>query len=168
VQRQSADGILATLGYMGQHGLHQPLRTSDANTVLPTETADGLLWPVPRNRHPYKPKCRRHQCTGMDFVKHVRGVELSLAWEHKVLRLGGSYTFSRSIDDSSSSVAATNFNNSVLGSFIFGPAVARGLSDFDVRQNLVMNATWLLPHFHSASSLARWAANGWQLGGNPS
>src|SRR6202035_1604318 len=44
VQRQLPGGIVATLGYMGQHGLHQPLRTSDANIVLPTYTPQCLIW----------------------------------------------------------------------------------------------------------------------------
>src|SRR5260370_36832643 len=89
----------------------------------------------------------------------------ALAWEHSGLRLGGAYAFSKSIDNSSSSVAVTNFNNSAGGSFIFDPSAARGLSDFDVRQNLVLHATWLPPHSRSATGLVGCAANARQLGG---
>jgi hypothetical protein len=165
VQRQLAGGIVATAGYMGQHGLHQPLRTSDANIVLPTETEQGLLWPVPRGSGArLNPNVGAINALAWASSNTYQAMDLSLAWEHKGLRLGAAYTFSRSIDNSSSSIAVTNFNNSALGSFIFDPAVARGLSDFDVRQNMVLNATWLLPHSASATGLARWAANGWQIG----
>jgi hypothetical protein len=166
VQRQLAGRIVATAGYMGQHGLHQPLRTSDANIVLPAETAPVLLWPAPRGSGDrLNPNIGAINALAWTSSNTYQAMNLGLAWEQKSLRLGGAYTFSKSIDNSSSSVAVTNFNNSVLGSFIFDPAVARGLSDFDVRQNLVLNAIWLLPRSSSATGLARWAVNGWQLGG---
>jgi hypothetical protein len=166
VQRQMDAGILVSAGYMGQHGLHQPLRTTDANIVLPAETAQGLLWPVPRGSGArLNPNVGAINALAWTSSNTYEAMNLAIAWEHKGLRLGGTYTFSKNIDDSSSSVAATDFNNSVLGSFIFDPAVARGLSDFDVRQNFTLNATWLLPHTRFASGLAGWVANGWQAGG---
>jgi hypothetical protein len=166
IQRQLARGLVATAGYIGQHGLHQPLRTSDANIVLPAETAQGLVWPVPRGSGArLNPNVGAINALAWAASNTYEAMNLSLAWEHRGLRLGAAYTFSRSIDDSSSSVAVTNFNNSMLGSFIFDPALARGLSDFDVRQNLVVSATWLLPHSHSASGLVGWATSAWQLGG---
>jgi hypothetical protein len=166
VQRQLAGGIVATAGYMGQHGLHQPLRTNDANIVLPTETAEGLLWPVPRGSGArLNPNIGAINALAWSSSNTYEAMNLSLAWEHRGLRLGGAYTFSKSIDNSSSSIGVTNFTNSLVGSFIFDPGAARGLSDFDIRQNLVLHGTWLLPHSRSAAGLARWAANGWQLGG---
>jgi hypothetical protein len=166
IQHQLAGGIVATAGYMGQHGLHDPLRTSDANIVLPTVTAQGLFWPVPRGSGDrLNPNTGAINALAWTSSNTYEAMNLGLAWGHKGLRLGATYSFSKSIDNSSSSVAVTNFNNSVLGSFIFDPTVSRGLSDFDVRQNLVLNAIWSLPRSRSAGGPARWAANGWQLGG---
>ena len=166
VQRQLGGGITASAGYSGQHGLHQPLRTSDANIVLPAETAPGLVWPTPRGSGArLNPDLGAINALAWTSSNTYEAMNLGLAWERRGLRLGGAYTFSRSIDDSSSSLAVTNFNNSALGSFIFDPAVARGLSDFDVRQNLVLNAVWLLPRSRRATGLMGWSANGWQLGG---
>jgi len=165
VQRQLAGGIVATAGYVGQHGLHQPLRTSDANIVLPTETTQGLLWPAPRGSGArLNPNVGAINALAWASSNTYQAMDLCLGWEHKGLRLGAAYTFSRSIDNSSSSIAVTNFNNSALGSFIFDPAAARGLSDFDVRQNMVVNSTWMLPNSRLATGLARWVANGWQIG----
>jgi hypothetical protein len=158
--------LVATAGYLGQHGLHQPLRTSDANIVLPAETPQGLLWPVPQDSGArLNPNVGAINALAWASSNTYEAMILSFAWECKGLRLGAAYTFSKSIDDSSSSIAVTNFNNSMLGSFIFDSALARGLSDFDVRQNLVLNAIWLLPHARSSANLAKWAANSWQLAG---
>jgi hypothetical protein len=166
VQSQLAGGVTASAGYSGQHGLHQPLRTSDANIVLPAETAVGLVWPTPRGSGArLNPNLGAINALAWTSSNTYEAMNLGLAWERRGLRLGGAYTFSRSIDNSSSSLAVTNFNNSALGSFIFDPAAARGLSDFDVRQNLVLNATWLLPRYSGATRRIRWLANGWQLAG---
>jgi hypothetical protein len=166
IQRQLPGGIVATAGYMGQHGLHQPLRTSDANIVLPAQTPQGLVWPTPRSSGTrLNPNIGAINPLAWASANSYNGMNLGLAWEHKCLHFGAAYTWSKSIDDSSSSVAVTNFNNSMLGSFLFDPALARGLSDFDVRQNVILNSTWLLPHLRSGAGLAGWGTKGWQLGG---
>jgi hypothetical protein len=165
VQRELGGGIVAQAGYAGQHGLRQPLRTSDANVVLPAYTAQGLVWPTPRSSGArLNPYVGAINALAWASGNTYNAMNARLVWEHKGLNLGVSYTWSKSIDDSSSSTAVTNFNNSMLGSFLFDPAVARGLSDFDVRQNLMWNGTWLLPQSQWTNGMAGWATNGWQLG----
>jgi hypothetical protein len=166
IQRQLPGGVVATIGYLGEHGLHQPLRTTDANIVLPVATDEGLLWPAPRGSGArLNPNVGAINALAWLSSNTYEALNLGLTFAHKGARFAAAYTFSKSIDNSSSSIAVTNFNNSLLGSFIFDPAVARGLSDFDVRHNLTFNATWLLPRPRSAIGLPGWAANGWQLGG---
>src|SRR5260370_6989105 len=60
-------------------------------------------------------------------------------------QIQGSYTFSRSIDDSSSGIAGDTFGNSVSSLFWFNPQLRRGLSDFNISQLAAINAIWLLP-----------------------
>src|SRR5258708_18092051 len=109
---------------MGQTRRHKALRPTDANVVLPTNTAQGLLWPVPRGSGArLNPNFGAINALAWTSSNTYEAMNLAIAWEHKGLRFGGAYTFARNIDDSSSSVAATNFSNSVLGSFIFDPAV---------------------------------------------
>ncbi len=166
VQRWLPGGLIATISYSGQHGLHQPLRTSDANIVLPTETAQGLVWPAPRGSGTrLNPNVGAINALAWLSSNTYEAGNASIAWERHGVHLGAAYTFSRSIDDSSSSIAVANFSNSVDGSFIFDPSLARGLSDFDIRQNFVVNATWQLPRRASAPGFARWATDRWQLGG---
>jgi hypothetical protein len=47
----------------------------------------------------------------------------------------------------------------------FSPKLGRGLSDFDVRQNLTVNYIWQVPGSKSSSGLVRAAGSGWQWGG---
>jgi hypothetical protein len=45
------------------------------------------------------------------------------------------------------------------------PRVFRGLSDFDVQNNVVINTVWQVPSPRYHNYAARLAADGWQLGG---
>jgi len=166
LQRELARGVTATVSYSGQHGIHEPLRTSDANLVLPDRTPGGLIWPVPRGSGArLNPNVGAINALAWLSSNSYEAGNAGVVWERNGVRIGGAYTFSKSIDTSSSSIAVANFNNSVVGSFIFDPSLARGVSDFDVRQNLVVNATWRLPRQASAHGFARWATDGWQLSG---
>jgi len=46
VQRQITPSTAVTLAYAGSRGLHNPFQTDTLNTVFPTKTADGWLFPV--------------------------------------------------------------------------------------------------------------------------
>jgi len=80
-------------------------------------------------------------------------------------QIQASYTFSKSIDTSSSGIAGDTFGNSVSSPPAFDPKLRRGLSDFDVRNILAINALWMIPTPQSWSSVPKWAASGWQVGG---
>jgi hypothetical protein len=55
--------------------------------------------------------------------------------------------------------------NSITSLFFFGPKLRRGVSNFNVGQNLVINYIWTIPSPSSFRGPAAWAARGWQLGG---
>jgi hypothetical protein len=77
----------------------------------------------------------------------------------------GAYTWSKSIDTLSATVADDAFPNGLMNPLFFDQHTTRGLSDFNVGQNFVANVTWQQPLLKMRSSLAGWALNGWQLGG---
>jgi len=45
LERELASGLTTTLGYVGSHGVHEPYRQDNFDTVLPTRTAAGYLYP---------------------------------------------------------------------------------------------------------------------------
>jgi len=76
----------------------------------------------------------------------------------------GTYTWSKSIDTSSASVAGDTFGNSISSLDWFDLKLSRGVSDFNVGRTFVLNGTWELPTPTSFSAPAQWALGGWQLG----
>ena len=77
----------------------------------------------------------------------------------------GTYTWSRSIDTSSATVAGDAFGNSIASlQFFFDPKLSRGLSDFNVSHTFVINGLWELPAPKSFKGAARLLTDGWQLG----
>ena len=47
VQHQMLNDVVVEIGYSGSHGVHLPFTTSDANTVQPSLTSQGYIWPTP-------------------------------------------------------------------------------------------------------------------------
>ena len=76
----------------------------------------------------------------------------------------GTFTWSKSMDTSSASVAGDTFGNSISSLSWFDLRLSRGLSDFNVGRTLVVNGTWELPTPKSFSAPAQWALGGWEMG----
>jgi hypothetical protein len=82
------------------------------------------------------------------------------------LQIGGSFTWGKSLDTSSSSFAGDNYSNNISPVIPWwDPNVVKGLSDFNVTRNLVINGLWQIPTPASFGGAAGWIARGWGLGG---
>jgi len=167
LQRQLTEGLTLQVGYTGSHGVHQAARVNDANIVLPTATAQGLIWPTPRGSGArLNPNVGTINALHWSVSSSYHGLNLRLTQRLRHGLQGGvSYTWGKSLDTSSASLTADNFTNSLVGLAFFWPQVFRGLSDFDVRQTLSANYMWEIPGLKSAPALLRWATGGWQWGG---
>ncbi len=79
----------------------------------------------------------------------------------KGLYFQSAYTYSKSIDDVSTSSVAflTRVNNQT------DARASRGLSDFDRRHRFVTSAVYQLPFFSSASGVTKGALGGWEASG---
>jgi hypothetical protein len=80
------------------------------------------------------------------------------------IEVGGSYTWGKSIDNSSASLVGDAFTNAISSLPWFDTRRSRGPSDFDVRHNAVINYTWELPHA-KWSGFTGWITSGYELGG---
>lgn len=155
VQRELPGQMAVTLGYAGSRG-HDLLRSNDLNTAVPTTGADG---------RPFFPVGGLRQNTAWTTIeaKTADGDSWYKAVIVDVRRryadgwsVQASYTWSDSQDTTQASTFfsdATNGTTSAFPEYIAG--YNRGPSDFDVRHNLVANATWDIP-WGSGAVLGGW------------
>lgn len=167
VQRELASNLTAMVAYVGSRGIHQPFRVDDADLVLPVKTSAGDLWP--------NPVASGNQInTNFGSVRGMfyRGRSYYNALEAQVqkrmshgVQIQGVYTWGKSIDTSSATVAGDAFGNSIssLPNW-FDIRLSRALSDFNVTRTFTVNTTWELPMLKSGPKFAQALAGGWQLG----
>ncbi|PYY20278.1 MAG: hypothetical protein DMG60_00775 [Acidobacteria bacterium] len=141
LQQQIAPSVTAMVAYVGSHGVHQVTPQEDMDTVVPTLTSAGLLYPANGTR--LNPNFGR-----IGGVQWIGSSEYN-ALETKVvkqmshgLQVQGSYTWSKSLDTASTSVGTDAFGNSLTNPQYLFPRLNRGLSDFDVRHNALIHLTW--------------------------
>ena len=168
IQHEVFRNFSVTAAYVGSHGVHLPDHTDDTNDFQPVaHTAEGYLWPVVAGSgarlFPNLGGQVSANTWSADSTYHGLQLEAIKRLSHG-FQLQGSYTFSKSIDTSSSGIAGDTFGNSVSSLPFFNPRLRRGLSDFDVRHVAVVNAIWSVPSPGSWNGPAKWATSGWQLG----
>jgi hypothetical protein len=167
VQREIASDTTAMIAYVGSRGVHMEFRADDINSVLPTPTSAGYLWPSPlgsgRVQSPNVGQMDTLQWNNDSFFDALElqvGKRMSHGFE-----VQGSYTWSRAIDAGGGGVSSDSFLNSISNLLYFLPKYRRAVADFNVTQNLTVNYIWNIPTPTSFHGPAAWAARGWQLGG---
>src|SRR5262249_12261043 len=168
VQREVFRNFTLVAGYVGSHGVHLPFHTDEINDIQPTLSSSGYLWPgLGVSGARLFPKLNGQVSTVLwsgASTYHGLNVAAIKRLSHG-LQIQGSYTFSKSIDTSSSGIAGDTFGNSVSSLPTFDARLRRGLSDFDVRNVLAINAIWMVPSPQEWNVVPRWFASGWQVGG---
>lgn len=171
VQYQLTPSLAALVAYVGSRGVHQPFRVDDADTALPIKTSAGYLWPQFSPTDPTVPNPRINPAyssiRGMFYQgrSYYDALELQLAkrMSHG-FQMQGTYTWGKSIDTSSATLAGDAFGNSISSLNWFDMKLTRGLSDYNVARTLVINGTWEIPTAKSWTGPAKWATDGWELG----
>ncbi len=79
-------------------------------------------------------------------------------------QLLGSFTWSKSLDDSSGSTAGDTFQLDSVSEPWYDLSLNKGLSDFDVRRNLVISGVWNVPATKALGAFGEKVLGGWQLG----
>src|SRR5260370_14205497 len=136
-QLQLTPSLAAMVGYVGSRGVHQPFRVDDANLALPTKTQFGYLWPV--NANILNPNFGSIRGMFYDGHSYYNALETQLAkrMSHG-FQLQGTFTWSKSMDTSSASVAGDTFGNSISSLHWFDMRLSRALSDFNVGRALLI------------------------------
>lgn len=187
IQRELVGDWVLEIGYVGTKGTHlrstydpdQATLASPSNPVTITcgspivqcqGAANGTKYTITQStaanlmaRAPYPgidPEAFESFAPNSDA--HYNGLQLSLSHHFsKGLYLQSAYTFSKSIDDVSTSNVAflTRFNDQT------NPRDSRGLSDFDRRQRFVTSFNYALPSLVSRKDFAGPALSNWEAGG---
>jgi outer membrane receptor protein involved in Fe transport len=167
VQRELTSNLTAMIGYVGSRGVHQPFRNDDISIVVPTPTSQGYLWPSPvasgTTLNPNFGSIKSLMWEGNSFFDALEA-QITKRMSHG-LQVQGSYTWGKSIDNSSSSQAGDQFTNSIPSLHFFNLRMSHAVSDFNIGRTLVINGTWQVPAPKSVSGPAAWIVDGWQLGG---
>ncbi len=156
VQRQiGRDGVL-TASYVGSRGVHLP-RLVDFNQSPQTILPDGrIFFPVGSTRQ--NPNFGILRMAKTDGISGYNALELS--WEKRFARAlsyRANYTWSKSIDTGSLFVTPGGSNDMPQNPLSL--KAERGLSNFDLRHNLVGYLVWEIPALPGPKLLAQ----GWQL-----
>src|SRR6202035_3908819 len=127
LQYELTPSLAAMAAYVGSRGVHQPFRVDEANLVIPTLTSAGYLWPQvdgngnlmsgPNAGNPPNPinpnfgSIRGIFYEGHSYF-HALEAQLAKRMSHG-LQVQGTYTWGKSMDTSSASVAGYTFGNSI-------------------------------------------------------
>ena len=174
LQQQITPSLAGMVAYVGSRGVHQPFRVDDINMVIPPKTSAGYVFPNvtdptdPNFGGPVDPvNPNLSSIRGMFYNGHsyynAMEVQLAKRMSHG-FQVQGTFTWAKSMDTSSATVAGDAFGNSISSLHWFDLRLSRGLSDFNVGRTFVVNGTWEVPTPKSFSGPAKWALGGWELG----
>jgi len=165
LQQAITPTLIASASFLGSRGIHQPFRSDDINIVLPTLVNGTYHWPGSTGvvMNPAFGDIRGLFWRGDSYYDGLE-VQVKKSLSHG-FQMQGSFTFSKNIDTSSSTLVGNAFANSINSPLWIDLPLNRALSDFDVRRLLAINGFWSSPHLKLASTVLDHAANGYEIGG---
>ena len=181
IQREITSSLTAAIAYVGSHTVHSPFSTDDSNMVLPTSTSAGYLWPCDQTVQGFpftsctglggpnarlNPNVGRIRATWWDNGSTYEGLQAGLAkrMSHG-FQAQGSYTWSKCLDTGSGSLLGDPYANSLSSLIFFNRQGRRGLCDFNITHNFVLNYLWLTPTPKWGGLVGQHILGGWEVGG---
>jgi hypothetical protein len=163
IQQPLGGGWRLQAAYVGSRGNHL-LRRFEANQIpVPVTAADGSLF-FPKGAGAVNPLFGSLTVINSDAQSFYNALQVAASKSlGRGLSLQATYTYSKSVDDSSVGQGDNT------GQYPMSRTLDRGLSDFDIRHRLVFNYFYNLPF----GGGQRWASSGipakllenWRLGG---
>lgn len=150
------------VGYVGSRGIHQPFRADDANIVLPTRTASGYTWPALGSGTRINPTAGRIDYLAWRGDSNYHALQAQLRATLHGLTLQSSYTWSKSLDTGSGTIAGDQFSNSTPNLPWYDLSLNYGPSDFNVGQTVSVHLTYSF----GAPTHAGWYLKHWRAVGN--
>ena len=157
VQQQLTQNTVLQIGYIGSHGVHQLFSTNDINNVpfQGRDTNGNYYWPdvtavtgATRAALVLNPNVGTESDAFYGGSSIYHSLQTSISYSAPKGITGKiAYTWSHSIDDSSSAISGASFANSVSGLPSFDLSLDRANSDFDLRNVFSANAVAPLPNY---------------------
>jgi hypothetical protein len=179
VEQELARNTSLQVGYVGSHGYHQML-SLDANIPVPTvcpaspcpaSLASGTIY-YPKTATLSNPKLTNTTSWFSEGLSSYNALEVDLNRRFSQgLQIRGVYTFSKSLDDGTAWNSSVGANAPGFVMFPLNPRLDWSLSNSNVRNLAVINATYELPFgngkafLRSSSGWRQKLANGWALSG---
>jgi hypothetical protein len=171
IQRELSSRLVVTAAYVGSRGIHL-WREADFNNAIPL-TPDGARFPPVANPQRRNPNFANIRYKVSDAQSFYNAFQLSVISRlNRGFQAQLSYTLAKSVDDQSSSLGRNEFSNGQARTVDpYNKMLNRGLSDFDVRNNLSFSFSYELPFGPgqgwggNAKGLARVLIEGWQFNG---
>jgi hypothetical protein len=162
---------LLEAGYVGARSAHrsgsiefnQALLSGPGNPVNgeTTNSTNNLV-----QRLPYQGISPGSLFTTSDFIANYNSLQGSITRRFRHgLQFLGSYTWSKSLDETSGSGGASVFELWLLTNDQRNPRQAYGLTDFDRSQRAVLSFTYQVPQLKNTPLLARRVLSDWQFSG---
>ena len=174
IQRQLTPTMTILVGYAGSRGLHNPFQADSYNTIIPTKAANGdYYWPIPWTGNDtaaqsqallYNPSVNNMMATDWQSKSWYNGltVKLDKKLSHG-FQVTGAFTWSKTIDTTSGSATGDTFGLDYTTEPWYDLSLIKGLSDFDVPRNLVINALYVIPSPKTLGAFGDKALGGWEL-----
>jgi hypothetical protein len=164
-EAQVTRALSVLLAYVGSRGVHQPFRVDDANLVLPAKTPEGFLWPTPIGSGTrVNPGVGRIDGLWWRGDSYYDALQLQATGNFtNRLQFKASYTWGKSIDTGSATIAGDQFANSISSLPWYDLRLGRGASDFNVGQLFSARITYALPPADGSHS---WYVTGWRVAAN--
>jgi len=173
LQQQLTKNTVLQIGYITAHGVHQIFATNDINNVpyLGKDPSGNYYWPdlkavtgAARSAMILNPAVGTESDSFFGGSSVYHSLQTSLSYSAPKGITGKiAYTWSHSIDDSSSAISGSSFSNSISGLPSFDLRLNRADSDFDLRNVFSANAVAPIPDIKSGgiytSMLRHWTFN---------
>ena len=173
LQQQLTQNTVLQIGYITSHGVHQIFATNDINNVpyIGQDPSGNYYWPdltkvtgAARSALILNPAVGTESDSFFGGSSVYNSLQTSLSYSAPKGIVGKiAYTWSHSIDDSSSAVSGASFSNSISGLPSFNLRLDRSDSDFDLRNVFSANAVAPIPDIKRGglytSALRHWTFN---------
>jgi outer membrane receptor protein involved in Fe transport len=188
LQRQLTSDMSLTVGYVGSHGVHLMMRGDDGNMAGAPGSAEPAVATPYGYLFPCGPTGTGTGCTpgvtqanGNAQVNPALGVVRYIFWNTSAnynglnvtvdkkfshgFQFQVAYTFSKSLDDDSQTIAGDTFANGINSPWWWLPKAFYGPSDYNIAHTLTINGLYTIPTPKSWSGLTRETLADWELGG---